>query len=142
MDRKDFLSSIGLSAAALLVGGCLGGCEKENDQTTASSVDFTIDLSQTKYAALLNNGGSMLENGVIIAKNNVGELVAFSQYCTHEGVTVNYITDSTPYYFRCPRHGATFEQQGSGSHTSPASSGLRQYTVTQDSNNNNLYRIH
>ncbi len=141
MDRKDFLSSIGLSAAALLVGGCLGGCEKE-DAPNPASVDFTIDLSQSEFASLRNIGGSVYKNNIIIAKNNNGTIVAFTQFCNHEGAVLNYVNSTNPFYFRCPRHGATFEQNGNGTYTSPGVSSLYQYTVTQDTNNSNLFRIH
>ncbi len=62
MNRKEFLSSLGFSAAALALTSCLGGCEKdENNNTPAPTVDFTFDKTDPQYAALLNLGGYISE---------------------------------------------------------------------------------
>ena len=107
MDRKDFLSALGLSAASLIVTSCLGSCSKEQ---AAPVVDFTIDISQAQYAALNAPGGYVYVNGVIIAKTNSGAIIAVSQACSHEGAAVQFQNNSNRFY--CPRHGATFNTSG------------------------------
>ena len=131
MNRKEFLSSLGFSAAALALASCLGGCEKEQNNNPAPTVDFTFDKTDPLYAALLNPGGYIYLNGVIIAQTTAGIIIAVSQSCTHEGATVEYQGNNNIFY--CPRHGATFNNTGGGA-TSPASSSLKQYTVTTNGN--------
>ena len=63
MDRKDFLSQVGVGAAAFLAPICLGGiagCGKlSNDSTPSapSNVDFTLDVSS---GALASTSGVLL----------------------------------------------------------------------------------
>lgn len=127
MERKDFLKALGLGAGTILMGACLGGCKNDN----APSVDFTIDLSQSQYAALNSPGGYVYANGVIIAKTTTGDIIAVSQACTHEGVTVTFQNNNNRFY--CPRHGATFSTNGTVT-GGPANSSLKQYTVTVTGN--------
>jgi cytochrome b6-f complex iron-sulfur subunit len=124
MDRKTFLSSLGLSAASLVMASCLGSCKNE---TPAPTVDFTIDLTDPAYAALNAPGGYVYLNGVIIAKTTNGNIVAVSQACTHEGAAVQYQSNNNQFY--CPRHGAAFGTSGNVTN-GPASSALKMYTVT------------
>ena len=127
MDRKEFLSAIGLSAGALILGSCLGGCKKENEGGNAPSVDFTFDLNDPNYSALNNNGSYKYSNGVIIARTTGGQLIAVSQSCTHEGQSVQYRSGSNDFY--CPAHGEQFNTTGAVTR-GPAQSPLKQYTVT------------
>ena len=127
MDRKEFLSSIGLSASSLIVATCVGSCKKSS--ASGPTVDFTIDLTQ--YPALNNAGGYVYLNGVIIAKTSSGTLIAVSAACTHEGANVQYQNANNQFY--CPRHGAKFNTSG-GVTQGPASTPLKQYTVTVNGN--------
>ena len=132
MDRKDFLSALGLSAASLLVASCLGSCSKDQPSPT---VDFTIDITEAQYAALNVAGGYVYANGVIIAKTSSGAIIAVSQACSHEGAAVQFQNDNNRFY--CPRHGATFNTSGAAT-GGPTNSPLKQYTVTV---NGNLVRV-
>jgi len=131
MDRKEFIASLGFSAASLFVASCLGSCEKEGGTPAPSNVDFTIDITQPAYAALANAGGYVYANGIIIAKTTSGTIIAVSQSCTHEGANVQYQSNGNRFY--CPRHGASFSTTGSVT-GGPTSSPLKQYTVTQTGN--------
>ncbi len=135
MDRKNFLSTLGLSSASLLAAACLGSCSKET-VASAPTVDFTIDISQSQYAALTAPGGYVYSNGIIIATTSTGQIIAVSQTCTHQGATVVFQNTNTDFY--CPRHGALFSASGAVT-AGPASSNLKQYTVTV---NGNLVRVH
>ena len=129
MDRKEFLSALGFSAASIALSACMGGCKK--DSPSGPTVDFTFDLTSPTYAALANPGGYVYTNGVIVAKTTSGTIIAVSQACTHEGANVQYQSNNNRFY--CPRHGATFDNSG---HVTggPASTSLKQYTVTVTGN--------
>jgi cytochrome b6-f complex iron-sulfur subunit len=133
MDRKAFLSSIGLSAGTLLIASCLGACGKTvvNSGGSAPTLDFTLDLTQAANAALNTLGGYLYANGVIVAKTLSGNIIAVSQACTHQGVTVQYVSNNNNFY--CPSHGASFSATGAAT-GGPTNGALKQYIVTVTGN--------
>ena len=131
MDRKEFLSLLGYSAASLSMMACLGGCTKNSDvssnTTGPSGIDFTLDLSQTANAALNTNGGYVYKNGVIVARTKAGQYIAVQQICTHESNSVVYQASYSRFY--CDRHGATFAETGAVT-GGPAPRALTQYNTS------------
>ena len=133
MDRKEFLSQIGISAVGLIVFSCLGGCEKEGNVPAApTNVNLNVDLTATANAALLQPGGYIYLDGIIIAKTMNGGYLAVSQACTHQGATVTYQSGTNKFY--CSSHGSLFNANGAVAN-GPASTSLKQYTVTVNGNN-------
>ena len=112
MNRKEFLSAMGLGAAALACSYCLGGCKVNDTGINApTNVDFTLDLSSPSNASLNSVGGYAYNSGVIVA-HATGGFVALSSACTHQGTTVNY--DAASDSFLCPAHGSRFGTNGAG----------------------------
>ncbi len=138
MDRKEFLSLVGTSIAAITIGNCLQGCKKEETPPSATSqlVDFTLDLNAPANSALSNNGGYMYTNGVIVARTNAGNYIAVSQTCTHQGVTVVYQASGNVFY--CSGHGSKFSESG-GVTQGPATAPLKQYMAML---NGTTLRVH
>ena len=132
MDRKDFLNSVGITTATFALLNCIG-CKK-NDSSAASAetkgpkgVDFTLDLSVTANAVLVNNGGALVSNGIIVAKTKNGNYIAVQRSCTHESYTLTYQSANSRFY--CPNHGATFTEGGVVTN-GPASNSLTVYNTT------------
>ena len=129
MDRKDFLNSVGMSAAAFAVISCIG-CKKSEGKTTEtigpSGINFTLDLGLSANASLLKNGGSLISNGVIVAKTTLGSYIAVQRSCTHENYTLTYQAQNNRFY--CPNHDATFTEGGKVTN-GPASSSLVVYNT-------------
>lgn len=131
MERKQFFSLLGLGATTFIAGGILQACSKSDtaDTTpstpTSTTVDFTLDLNDSAFSSLKNNGGYAYKNGIIIAKTTDGSYVAFSSACTHEGAT---ITSTGGTGFICPRHGATFNNAGAAT-GGPAKNSLKKYNT-------------
>ena len=94
-------------------------------------MNFTLDLTQGGNAALNTNGGYVYSNGVIVARTLAGQLIAVSQACTHQGVSVVY--DGQQGQFVCNAHGSRFSNTG-GVVAGPANSPLRQYNVAVNGN--------
>lgn len=132
MDRKEFLSAIGVSATAFTVMNCLA-CSKSSDASSSGNtvkgptgVDFTLDLTASANAALLANGGYMAANGVIIAKTTAGAYIAVQQSCTHESYPLVYQGSNQQFY--CNNHGSAFTEAGVVKN-SPASRNLTVYNT-------------
>lgn len=126
INRKDFLSQVGLGTAALLVPLCMGGissCQKK-DVSPTLKVDFTVD---TATGALSINGGSLVQSGVVVARTKTGAFIAVAAACTHEGTTVDYMANSNSFY--CSNHGATFNY-GGGVTGGPTSQNLTKYNTS------------
>jgi cytochrome b6-f complex iron-sulfur subunit len=127
MDRKEFLSLVGMGAAAAFCSACLAGCTPQDQFTGPTNVDFTLDLNAAANSALQVNGGYIYNNGVIVARTTGGKYVAVSAACTHAGTTVYYDPPSNE--FHCPSHGSNFATDGSVVN-GPAPSSLTRYTTT------------
>lgn len=121
MNRKQFISLLTVGAATTAVSASLVSCAQTSVAPT--NVDFTIDISTSAYAPLKSNGGSVYKSGVIIARTNTGTFLAYSQYCTHAGCTVNF---SGTNYFQCYCHGSEFDSNGKVLR-GPANSPLAKY---------------
>lgn len=136
MDRKEFLTKLSFGAAFALSMGCMGSCSK--DQTTLAplgTVDFTLDLNDPANKALKMNGGYVIKNSVVIARDNAGEIVAATQRCSHRGY-YNIIFKYDQWY--CPVHGARYKIDGSGLN-GEASKGL---TIYKTQINNNILHVY
>ncbi len=130
MDRKEFLKLTGLSAATLMLIQCFGGCYNAGTNPSAN-VDFTIDLNDARYSALLENGGFVVVNDVLIAKTVDGSFIAVSAKCTHQGEILRYVIDKDRLV--CPRHGSEFSNSGKRL-SGPAQKDLIQYKIEVQGN--------
>ncbi|ALL07025.1 (2Fe-2S)-binding protein [Pedobacter sp. PACM 27299] len=128
MDRKDFLASIGLSAATFAFINCAGCAKSSNapsgDTSGPTGIDFTLDLNLPANAGLSNNGGHLVSNGVIVARTTSGSFVAAQRSCTHESYGLIYQPSASRFY--CANHGATFSESGTVTN-GPASRALTTY---------------
>jgi cytochrome b6-f complex iron-sulfur subunit len=114
MDRKEFFSAIGVSAAAFTVMSCLG-CAKNSSSANPSTsgptgIDFTLELSAPANAALTTNGGYLISHSVLVARTTTGAYIAVQESCTHESYPLTYQAGSNRFY--CNNHGATFTENG------------------------------
>jgi cytochrome b6-f complex iron-sulfur subunit len=129
MDRKDFLSALGITAASFAVINCIG-CAKADSSAGVSGptgIDFTLDLSASANAALLTNGGYLTQSGVIVAQTISGTYIAVQQSCTHESYPLTFQVSNQRFY--CNNHGATFTQSGAVTN-GPANRSLTVYNTT------------
>lgn len=136
MDRKEFLSQVGIGVVAVFIPACIGGlsgCKKTDSGTPSSSVDFTLD---TSTGSLASNGGFLITQGVLVAKTNSGTFLAVSAACTHEGTFINYFASSNN--FICPNHGAHFDSNGNVTQ-GPASTNLKKYNTALTGNSLRVY---
>ena len=118
MERKEFLRSLGAGAAFALLFPCAQGCSKDDEpagniKDVPTGVDFTVDLTSSEASNLNTNGGYILKNDVVVARNLQGELIAASQICSHQGYDQVTFVNQDGGIFYCDVHGSRFEQDGS-----------------------------
>jgi cytochrome b6-f complex iron-sulfur subunit len=123
MERYEFLKILGTGTLAVCTSCTLYHCAEE---TVDPNVDFTLDLNSAENSALLNAGGSLSRQGIIIVRLQNNEFVALRRACTHEGTDVNF--QSSKQNFRCPNHGSEFSKTGAVQ-VGPATKALKQYNT-------------
>ena len=144
MERKDFIEKVGLSAASILIFGCMQGCSKSDgpaptqptgstNNNTTKPVDFTIIITANPYTSLNTAGGFYIDktNNIIIARTLTNEFIAVSSLCTHQQVTIDFEPSNNK--FSCSAHGSVFSTTGAVL-TGPAASPLKQYKTTLTGN--------
>lgn len=136
MDRKEFLSTLGLGAAAIACSYCFGGCQSNDQVVTPPVVNFTLDLNDPANGALKTNGGSLYKEGVIVARTSAGDYIAVSATCTHAAGTVQYVANGNRFY--CPNHGSNFGPTGAVIN-GPASHPLGTYKISLNGTSLRVY---
>jgi cytochrome b6-f complex iron-sulfur subunit len=139
MERKDFIEQVGLSAASILIFGCMQSCSKSdsaapttpptNNNKPTNKVDFTINITTNPYTKLNTAGGFYVDrtNNIIIARTLTNDFIAVSSLCTHQQVTLEFQASNNR--FICPSppgHGSSFSTTGAVIND-PATSALKPY---------------
>lgn len=115
------------SGALLACTGCLSSCAPDYLDPAPTNIDFTLDLNLPENVSLKTIGGSVVNEGVIVARIALNEFTAISQRCTHEPVAVAF--QSADQTFLCPRHPSKFTKDGVVLN-GPATKPLRKYNTT------------
>ncbi|HEX3385201.1 MAG TPA: Rieske (2Fe-2S) protein [Mucilaginibacter sp.] len=138
MERKEFLALIGAGATSITLFHC-AGCSKHSDNpgtTAPSGINFTLDLTDSANASLLNIGGSLAKNGVLVARTSSGSYIAVQQSCTHESFSLIYHVSAQ--LFLCNKHGAAFNENGMVVNP-PATKNLTVYNTNLTGNSLTVY---
>jgi cytochrome b6-f complex iron-sulfur subunit len=148
MERKDFIEQVGLSAASVLIFGCMQSCSKSDSSTssqpegsnnnTNKAIDFTINIANNPYTSLNTAGGFYVDktNNIIIARTLTNEYIAVSSLCTHDQVTIDFQAKNNRFY--CSAHGSAFFTTGAVLN-GPANVALKQYKTALSGNNLRVY---
>ena len=129
MDRKEFLSQIGIGGAGLFAAACMQACSKTS--AAPSNVDLQLDLSTPAYASLKTPGSYVIVQGVIVALSTNSTYLAVSSACPHEGVQVQF--QSSQNQFICTAHNSVFTSTGARV-SGPTPRGLTQYKTSLTGN--------
>jgi cytochrome b6-f complex iron-sulfur subunit len=149
MERKDFIEQVGLSAASILIFGCMQGCSKSDSPapkpptgTTnpppVKAIDFTINITNNPYTSLNTAGGFYVDktNNIIIARTLTDEFLAVSSLCTHQQVLLDFQASDNRFY--CSGHGSLFSTTGAVL-KGPAAAPLKQYKTTRTGNSLRIF---
>ena len=137
MDRKEFLITLGISTAAVCATCYLASCSSDDSGSPTAppapqNVDFTIDISQSENQPLNTVGGSLIKNGIILARTGTTSVAAVAAACTHQGFILVY--EHSASRFHCNNHGSNFALTGSVIN-GPATQPLTRYNTTLNGNN-------
>jgi cytochrome b6-f complex iron-sulfur subunit len=149
MERKDFIEKVGLSAASILIFGCMQSCSKSDSPTPAKptgtttptpvkTIDFTINITTNPYTSLNTAGGFYVDktNNIIIARTLADEFLAVSSLCTHQQVLLDFQASNNRFY--CSGHGSLFSTTGAVLN-GPAAAPLKQYKITRTGNSLRIF---
>ena len=147
MERKDFIEKVGLSAASILIFGCMQSCSKSDSTTTTQTpstnnpskpIDYTINITTNPYTSLNTAGGFYVDktNNIIIARTLNNEFLAVSSICTHQQVTIDFQANNNRFY--CSGHGSAFSTTGSVLN-GPAAAPLKQYKTAVTGNSLRIF---
>ena len=130
MDRKEFLSLLGIGGASLVVSACLGGCSKSENTTGPSGIDVNLDLNSPSYSVLKTKGNYItLPQGVVVAYGLDGNYYAVQVSCPHgEGGRIQY--NQGLQKFRCDNHTDQNFTTAGVSNNARTGSSLKTYTCT------------
>ncbi|MET3878178.1 Rieske (2Fe-2S) protein [Chitinophaga sp. OAE865] len=142
MERRDFVSNIGLTLALVCTAGlaaCSKGGNDNPDPAPPGGGGGNAKLSLNLGSDLTNVGDFKISNGVIIirvaAGNTASAFTALSSTCTHQGCTVATYNNSSK-LIECNApcgHGSRYTTTGAVN-TGPASAALTAYTIKVDGN--------
>jgi len=134
MDRKEFLSHLGVGSVGVFAIACMESCSKKS--VVPNNVDIQLDLNTSAYSSLRTPGNYVVVQGVIVALSNSGTYLAVSSSCPHEGVQVQF--QSSQNQFICTAHNSVFTSTGARV-SGPAPKGLTQYNTSL---NGNILRVY
>lgn len=129
MDRKEFLSQLGIGGAGIFAAACMQACSKTS--AAPSDVDIQLDLSTTAYSKLKTAGNYVIVQGIIVALSTSNNYLAVSAACPHEGVQVQF--QSSQNQFICTAHNSVFTSTGARV-SGPTPRGLTQYKTSLTGN--------
>lgn len=138
MDRKEFLSLLGMGGASLVVSACLGGCSKSDSSSAPSGIDLNLDLTSTAYSKLKVMGQYVqLSDGIVVAYGVDGKYYAAQLTCPHgEGGRIEY--NQGLQKFRCDNHTDQNFTTAGVSNNARTNTSLKMYTCTLSGNTLNV----
>lgn len=132
MERKDFLkTTLAMCGLTLVPASLIESCSKPNT-AAPTNVNFTLDLTSSTNAALLNVGGFIINSSVIVIRVSSTVYNAFSAICTHQGCTLGYNSGTSK--IACPCHGGMYDPNTGAVLSGPPPSALVKYNVTLNGN--------
>ncbi|RMD48926.1 MAG: hypothetical protein D6830_05880 [Ignavibacteria bacterium] len=143
-NRREFLSTSAKGLGLFVAGGSmiqfLNACSKDENPVSSEPKSFSIDISDSKYSALQNIGGTIAlsasdlsglpDNGIFLIRTSNTEITVLSRTCSHQACQVGPFNGSIA---TCPCHGSAFNTTGAAV-KGPATGSLRKYNSTLSGN--------
>lgn len=139
MDRRTFLSWVGLGAIATSLPIAIAACTPQAEDETTAEGETEPQLDSTPRAdgfmaigtvAELDEKGfvrdmeSAMSPAIAIADPSGSGIIAMNSMCTHQGCSVEWSADDQ--LLKCPCHGSQFNPDGTVAQ-GPAAAPLERY---------------
>ena len=122
LDRRRVLSGACLLVAAAGVSGCSDRDEPPSAPAPGTELGVTTDIPV--------GGGTVLpEHRIVVTQPVQGAFSAFSSVCTHQGCTVDQVTQGV---ITCPCHGSRFDVADGAVIDGPADAPLPRVAIAVD----------
>ena len=125
LDRRTLLRGVAvtgaLGASAGLLAGCGGGGQSSSSEDSGSGSAAGGNELGSASDIPVGGGKVFAEQQIVVTQPTKGDFVAFSAVCTHQGCTVNQISDGK---IICPCHGSMFSIEDGSVVGGPAQSPL------------------
>ena len=138
--RRGLLSGVGVTLIAGVAGYAVANgssyAERKRQTAAANSNGYGGSANRqrlTTLSAVPMGGGVVLaKSGVVVTRDNTGEVHAFSATCTHQGCQVTEVVGGQ---ILCPCHGSKFAATNGHPTAGPASRPLPSVAVTVEGDN-------
>lgn len=148
MDRRKFLTWVGVGALASSLPVAIAACQPESPQADTEAEEPTAStasaggerddgavvigtVDELDSQGYVESNPSFADGSVIVVRdpNNADTLYAVDSFCTHQGCSVEWDADATG--FICPCHQSAFAPDGSVT-SGPATDPLETFTAQID----------
>jgi cytochrome b6-f complex iron-sulfur subunit len=139
MERRAFFKQLVIRGSSVVIVPALfiQACEKDDspddNPNNPGNGDnpFTLDLTDTDYAALQPIGGSVFitSRNIVVIHTGTDAYTVLSSVCTHQGCQVGFNNSNNT--LPCPCHGSVYSITGSVIN-GPAVNPLTRYNSTLD----------
>ena len=146
MDRRTFLTWVGVSWVASSLPVALAACSNQTSEPVATATVNTESKASSRQDGFieagtiqdLNKTGRLLQKqasdkSVLVIQDPTASksIHAFEAVCTHKGCEVDWRADDRHIF--CPCHGSTFNPDGTVFH-GPATQPLKRYETKVEGN--------
>jgi Rieske Fe-S protein len=143
LDRRTVLRGAAVTGAIGTVGSLLAACGSDEDSggesqaspspqdegAGGSTSDGGGDVLASTGDIPVGGGKVFSDQQVVVTQPTEGEFLGFTAVCTHQGCTVNNVSDGT---INCPCHGSMFHIEDGSVASGPASAPLAEKAISVD----------
>ncbi|MCM1982985.1 QcrA and Rieske domain-containing protein [Lyngbya confervoides] len=140
MDRRTFLSWVGVGFLASSLPIAIAACTAESDNAPSTSSDAPPparedgfislgSVEELESSGLLKSQDAALASVLVVKAND--QIQALDTTCTHQGCTAEW--DSAEKVLACPCHGSKFNPDGTVAN-GPAEAPLKTFEVKTEDN--------
>lgn len=137
MDRRTFLSWVGLGAIASSLPIAIAACTPQAEDETTAEAEPRLDptpredgfmaigtVAELKEKGFVQDMQSPMSPAIAIADPSGSGIIAMNSMCTHQGCSVEWNADDQ--LLKCPCHGSQFNPDGTVAQ-GPAAAPLERY---------------
>ncbi|MDJ0733615.1 MAG: ubiquinol-cytochrome c reductase iron-sulfur subunit [Nostocaceae cyanobacterium] len=110
MNRRDFISWVGVGGVASFLPVAIAACSSQNSSPASQEWQKVGSLQELDRKGELLNENTSAGSVLVVGTSKSGNLNAVNPTCTHAGCTVAW--KAADKKFACPCHGSEYEIDG------------------------------